>query len=1071
MSLKYGFLSGSVLKILACVFMFIDHLGVIIFPDVYILRAVGRLAMPIFAWMLAEGCFYTKNKLNHFNLSVMVDDDFMLAVENGTNIKLHWPIYNEYGDYLEEDKWDSQFTKEVNAKELWNKIIRLAYDNGEPGIFQGTTMREMNPANYVENIIGSNPCAEYLAGTIKKEGYSPKDFGGACNLGSIFLYNFVKNPFTNDAFFDGDLFCDTVRIAVRMLDDIIDVNVFPNKIYENYQKNMRTIGLGVTGFADCLAMLGLRYGSQEAINFTNSLFENFKNYSYQYSSLLASEKGNFPFYDESKHLSTKFIKGCNEPTKNFIRLYGLRNAKINAIAPVGTLSIVYGNNCSSGIEPIFSLFYERKVKIGGQDEENISVVKMEDYAYALYNEMVKNNEPVDYKPEEIFPTAMDLTVDEHINMLEAISKHIDMSVSKCVAKGTKIQTNHGIFNIEDMGNARGNDIFGKPLANLKVKDHNGNWQLVTSQYSGGIKPPKKIRFNNGFVLECSLPHKFMNDKYEWIKAEDLRVGDKILYRIESYNNEYPNINIDTVVSISPNSKPVILPNKMTDEFALLLGMLVADGHTCLSTGLIGITTNSNEIENKFIELVDVVFNRECHIIRDKRTNDTRQVAFNSRAAARFIRKLIGENCVTKHTPKQILLGAESHMRNFIAGVTLDGYVSSTASGVCLYEGYSKQLRDEIASMCNYLGVEYRIYHKYVKTGRKLKYSYGIKIYNKKITPFESDKQLYTEINLKRIPIPDNFENYKPNTAHPSYSSYRMIHQGLVDSIQENVANNLGIPNNGFYVLKVASIEESMNEVYDIEVENTHSYLIDGIVSHNTINIPTDYSFEDTKEVYMECWKKGIKGCTIFRPNEIRQGILIDETHKKEAKETPSHTLQRGDIIQCSNDLIGKKRKIISGCGGLHILAYFDLDTGDMMEVYLNMGSQGGCLSNTNAISRLLSLLCRAGVDVNTIKDQLDSVVACPAYVTRTATKHDTSRGKSCPSAIGFALIDMWNEMQNDLGLTEEEKKNKPITTVKTQFKIEPAIEQQMDKCPECGSQVNYEGGCVVCRSCGWSKCS
>ena len=488
-------------------------------------------------------------------------------------------------------------------------------------------------------------------------------------MGSIFLYNFVKNPFTNDAFFDSDLFYDTVKIAVRMLDNIIDVNVFPNKIYENYQKNMRTIGLGVTGFADCLAMLGLRYGSQEAIDFTNSLFENFKNYSYQCSSLLANEKGNFPFYDESKHLFTKFIENCNEQTKNFIRLYGLRNAKINAVAPVGTLSIVYGNNCSSGIEPIFSLSYERKVKIGGQEDENISVVKMEDYAYALYNEMVKNNEPVDYKPEEIFPTAMDLTVDEHINMLEAISKHIDMSVSK------------------------------------------------------------------------------------------------------------------------------------------------------------------------------------------------------------------------------------------------------------------------------------------------------------------------------------------------------------------------------------------------------------------TINIPTDYSFEDTKEVYMECWKKGIKGCTIFRPNEIRQGILIDETHKKETKETPSHTLQRGDIIQCSKDLIGKKRKIISGCGSLHILAYFDPDTGDMMEVYLNMGSQGGCLSNTNAISRLLSLLCRAGVDVNTIKDQLDSVVACPAYVSRTATKHDTSKGKSCPSAIGFALIDMWNEMQNDLGLTEEEKKNKPITTVKTQFKVEPAIEQhEGNKCPECGEPLVAYGGCWTCPNCFYSRC-
>ena len=241
---------------------------------------------------------------------------------------------------------------------------------------------------------------------------------------------------------------------------------------------------------------------------------------------------------------------------------------------------------------------------------------------------------------------------------------------------------------------------------------------------------------------------------------------------------------------------------------------------------------------------------------------------------------------------------------------------------------------------------------------------------------------------------------------------------------------------------------------------------------STINLLETATEEEMAKLYIEAWKNGCKGLTIFRNGCKRQGILTTNSKviNDDVKHDNIHTLQRGDIIQCSNDLIGKKRKIISGCGSLHILAYFDPDTGDMMEVYLNMGSQGGCLSNTNAISRLLSLLCRAGVDVNTIKDQLDSVVACPAYVSRTATKHDTSKGKSCPSAIGFALIDMWNEMQNDLGLTEEEKKNKPITTVKTQFKIEPAIEQQTDKCPECGSQVNFEGGCVVCRSCGWSKC-
>ena len=253
----------------------------------------------------------------------------------------------------------------------------------------------------------------------------------------------------------------------------------------------------------------------------------------------------------------------------------------------------------------------------------------------------------------------------------------------------------------------------------------------------------------------------------------------------------------------------------------------------------------------------------------------------------------------------------------------------------------------------------------------------------------------------------------------------------------------------------------------IDMQSVWQKHIDASIS-STVNLPESTIVEEIEHLYKYAWIKRLKGLTIYRENCNRQGILTTEEQNKQPQ--PLHTLQRGDIIQCSNDLIGKKRKIISGCGSLHILAYFDPDTGDMMEVYLNMGSQGGCLSNTNAISRLLSLLCRAGVDVNTIKDQLDSVVACPAYVTRTVTKHDTSKGKSCPSAIGFALIDMWNEMQNDLGLTEEEKKNKSITTTKTQFKVESAVEQHKDKCPECGSIVNYEGGCVVCRNCGWSKC-
>ena len=192
-------------------------------------------------------------------------------------------------------------------------------------------------------------------------------FGGACNLGSLFIQNFIKNPFTKKAYLDTELLSKAIKVAVRFLDDVIDVNVFPDKIYENYQKNMRTIGIGMTGLADALAMLGLKYNSKEAYDYVDNLFELCTIAEYRESIELAKEKGMFNFCNPEKHAKGNFVLN-NLPLelRNDIEKYGIRNAKIQAVAPTGTLSLTFGNNCSSGIEPIFSLSYDRKAKIGGK---------------------------------------------------------------------------------------------------------------------------------------------------------------------------------------------------------------------------------------------------------------------------------------------------------------------------------------------------------------------------------------------------------------------------------------------------------------------------------------------------------------------------------------------------------------------------------------------------------------------------------------------------------------------------------------------------------------------------------
>lgn len=605
-------------------------------------------------------------KLKHFNLSVMVDDAFISAVRSDQKVTLHHPVYDNQGK-IERDPEKWQYSREVSAKDLWDKIIRKAYDNGEPGIFFYDNLNNDNNLWYIENIICSNPCAEYLAGNvygnhpITGEQLNPAEYGGACNLGSLFLHNFVTHPFTSSATLDWSLLCNTIHTAVRMLDNIIDINKFPNDIYENYQKNFRTIGLGITGLADMLVMLNLRYDSVQARQYVDTLMEFIAYNTYDASVELAKERGAFPFLDREKFCQSGYLlKHCKErddswrELKENIMKYGIRNAKLLSVAPVGTLSLTFGNNCSSGLEPIFSLEYQRKVKTGGQTDDKIQIVNMRDYAYGEWLKV--KDQPTTKVKEEVFVTALEMTVESHIKMLATVAKHIDMSCSK------------------------------------------------------------------------------------------------------------------------------------------------------------------------------------------------------------------------------------------------------------------------------------------------------------------------------------------------------------------------------------------------------------------TINVPEEYSFEDTKEIYMQCHDLGIKGCTIFRPNALRRGIMIT-SETPETPIMPNNELPRGYIIKADDNCIGRKRTLHTGCGTLHCEAFFDPDTGDLLETYFSKGSQGGCNSFMIGLSRMISLAARGGVDLESIVDQLRSSGTCPSYAVRTATKHDTSKGSSCPVAIGNALLAMHNEVMQDF--VDDDEDEKPIFASKA---------NNVGVCPECGGDLVFEGGCNTCKDCGYTKC-
>ena len=332
-------------------------------------------------------------RLRMFNMSVLITDPFMEAVRTNGNFDL---------------VFDGKVYKTVRAKGLWDKIMSATYHYAEPGVIFIDRINEMNNLNYCETIAATNPCGE-----------QPLPPYGACLLGSINLVALLNNDYTIDEI----SLQDTVRLAVRMMDNVVDVSKFPLPAQEQEAKDKRRIGLGVTGLADALALGGIVYGSEEAVAWTDRIMKMIADEAYKASIALAVEKGPFPLFDADKYLATKNMQGMDESIRSAIRRFGIRNALLTSIAPTGTISL-YAGNVSSGIEPIFALSYERKVM--QKDGSKITEV-VEDYGVTKW----KRDNPGVPLPAS-FVTAQTLTPGAHIRMQAAAQRWIDSSISKTV---------------------------------------------------------------------------------------------------------------------------------------------------------------------------------------------------------------------------------------------------------------------------------------------------------------------------------------------------------------------------------------------------------------------------------------------------------------------------------------------------------------------------------------------------------------------------------------------------------------------------------------------------------------
>ncbi len=336
-------------------------------------------------------------RLRMFNLSVLITDPFMAAVKAGGA----WELV-----------FEGRVFKTLPARDLWARIMRNTYDFAEPGVIFIDRINAANNLGYVEQIAATNPCGE-----------QPLPPYGACLLGSINLPTLVSGAFTTGAALDAAALDDLVRLAVRMMDNTVDASRFPLPQQEAEARAKRRIGLGVTGLADALLMVGLRYGSVEAAAQTEAWMKAIARAAYLASVDLAREKGAFPLFDAEPYLASGNMLAMDGDVRAAVAQYGIRNALLTSVAPTGTISL-YAGNVSSGIEPVFAYAYTRKVlqKDGSRTEEEVV-----DYAVRLWREMHG-----DAALPEYFVNAQTLPPLDHVRMQAAAQKWIDSSISKTI---------------------------------------------------------------------------------------------------------------------------------------------------------------------------------------------------------------------------------------------------------------------------------------------------------------------------------------------------------------------------------------------------------------------------------------------------------------------------------------------------------------------------------------------------------------------------------------------------------------------------------------------------------------
>jgi ribonucleotide reductase alpha subunit len=1049
-------------------------------------------------------------------------------------------LYNEL-KYISHKEKNEKLKKVIKNSQLngvrWKTQIKNIEYIGKGEVFDlyEPEADDWNHCGYV-----SRGCGEVVANTGLVE-YNGEtiETGDVCNLGSLVLPRYYDMETKK---FDYDLFREDAFLMTEALDNIIDISDYPIEMYRQAAKLKRKIGVGIVGAGSLLMMMGIKYGSDESVKLFDKILSVFMNSLYQKSALLAKEKGPFALYSEEL-LNTGYVKNSKvltEETIDLIRKYGIRNSALSAIAPTGTLSILAGN-MSGGLEPVFSTEFTRWNRVEGKkvdfqypaihkgewfetdyfkkeiiaDEE---ILLSTDGKYRIdknqglckrvtirdfgYNEALKND-------ISITPTATELSVQEHLNILGVFAKNIDLSCSKCVELNTRINTSDGTMKLRDISDNRKEDTF-EHVSNIEVSSIDSNVKNINSFYYNGFVEGKKITTDAGIDLNGSNQHNIivLNEKHElcWKSLDKLSVGDIVPIKLKSDISSNKTISkiIGTSFNKPTNCKPITIPTQLTTDLMWWLGCVYADGN--VNDIGVHLTQVGGEVLDKYIEVSKKLFDWQPTIVKDNRRKNLFKISINSKVLSCWMKYIN----FSKNIISEIVFSAPHLLKKkFVEGITLDGYV--TEQVICLKTDKSEDLIKDLQLLCINIGIPTYISSKFNKEYNKYYYNLFVgnkgvnamanfifpenyknekfmKLYNSK--PYNSGS-CFGSYGL-RIPIDSNFLN-KIEDIHKKVTTsttlYNIFHKILNDArkyksltlgqIQTVYSFGGEIPDifnkSNILFTFIKSIDNTYIETADISVEDTHNYIANGFMSHNTINLPADIPFEAFKNLYGTIHNYGVKGCTTYREGTSVSVLESKREEKdKEIKEQHEEFLdafkghENGDImdeiVKLPEEYPAKGYVIRAQSAKWYLhVAFKDEAKTKPFAIFVNTNNPSPTAITMDAIEKMKELAKSKGLGNGKLEE---------------AERKFAGQKNSVKIARMLGYLFRHNVPMIDiimaLDKVEDAHPGTFVFRIKkflTQFVIDP-VDDLGFVCEQCGSKdIVLQEGCTLCRSCGSSKCS